>query len=71
MTKIELYESSIVNYLQGRNPQKLSEIKKEGLIDDEYFDIVIQKLIKKNILERTRTSSNEDYIMIVVGSLNT
>lgn len=71
LTKIECYESSIVNYLQGRNSMRLSELRDEGLIEDSYFDIVIQKLVKKNILERTRTNNNEDCIKVVAGSLNT
>ena len=51
LTKIEIYESSIVNYLQGRNQIRLSDLREEGLVADQYFDVVINSLLEKNILE--------------------
>lgn len=69
LTKIECFESSIVNYLQGRNSLKLSELRDEGLIEDEYFDIVIESLVKKNILQCTQTDKNGEIVKIGIGSI--
>lgn len=69
LTKIECFESSIVNYLQGRNPQKLSDLKDEGLIENEYFDIVIRSLMEKKILECSINEKNCKIVRIASGSI--
>lgn len=69
LTKKDLYESSIVNYLQGRNFTRLSDLKKEGLIEDEYFDIVIRSLVEKKILECSINEKNCKIVRIASGSI--
>jgi len=69
LTKIECYESYIVNYLQGRNTVKLSDLRNEGLVEDRYFNLVVDSLVEKNILERSFSEKNGEMIRIIAGSL--
>jgi len=71
LTKIELFESSIVNYMQGRNAVKLSDLRDEGLVEDQYFEIVIASLVEKNVLECLKRDmlGKIEIVHIVKGSI--
>lgn len=71
LTKAEIEESSLINYLQGRGTVKMSDLFNEGIVDSESIDPIVTSLIEKKILKcvnRDKLGKIEE-IRIVNGSI--